>query len=83
MWVLLAVAVGGELMGVAGMFIMIPLASVIYVLLSEITNVRLQRRNIDQEKLQPQPLETKSHLKKKHENFINKIKLKRLRRKKK
>jgi predicted PurR-regulated permease PerM len=83
MWVLLAVAVGGELMGVAGMFIMIPLASVIYVLLSEITNVRLQRRNIDQEKLQPQPLETKSHLKKKHENFINKIKLKRLSRKKK
>lgn len=83
MWVLLAVAIGGELMGVAGMFIMIPLASVIYVLLSEITNIRLQRREIDAEKLQPHPLEAKSHLRKKHENFLKKIKLKRLNRKKK
>ncbi len=83
MWVLLAVAIGGELMGVAGMFIMIPLASVIYVLLSEITNIRLQRREIDAEKLQPHPLEAKSRLRKKHENFLKKIKLKRLNRKKK
>lgn len=83
MWVLLAVAIGGELMGVAGMFVMIPLASVIYVLLSEITNARLLRRNIEPDKLQPQPLEAKSHLRKKREHFWNKIKLKRMNRKKK
>ena len=76
-------AVGGELMGVAGMFIMIPLASVVYVLLAEITNVRLQRRNIDAEKLQPQPLETKSHLRMKREHFWNKIKTKRENKRKK
>lgn len=51
MWVLLAVAVGGELMGVAGMFIMIPLVSVIYTLLREITHKRLGEREIDKEKL--------------------------------
>lgn len=83
MWVLLAVAVGGELMGVAGMFVMIPLASVVYVLLSEVTNVRLARLGISAEKLQPQPLETKSHLREKREHFWNKIKLTRLNRKKK
>ena len=82
MWVLLAVAVGGELMGVAGMFIMIPLASVVYVLLSEITNVRLKRRNIEEAKLQPQPIETKSHLKQKRESFWNKVKLKKQNKKK-
>lgn len=83
MWVLLAVAVGGELMGVAGMFIMIPLASVVYVLLSEITNDRLKKREIDEDKLQPQPIETKSHLKKKREDLRNKIQMKKANRKKK
>ena len=51
MWVLVAVSVGGDLMGVGGMLIMIPVASVIYALLREITNNRLQRRNISPEKL--------------------------------
>ena len=51
MWVLVAVSVGGDLMGVGGMLIMIPVASVIYALLREITNKRLQRRNISREKL--------------------------------
>ena len=83
MWVLLAVAVGGELMGVAGMFVMIPLASVVYVLISEITHVRLSQRNIADEKLQPQPIETKSHLKKQREHFWKKlaVKFKKCRRK--
>ena len=57
MWVLLAVALGGQLMGVAGMFIMIPVASVLYTLLRERTNKRLEGRQIDKEKLQPQPTE--------------------------
>ena len=50
MWVLVAVTIGGELMGVAGMLVMIPVTSVIYALLREITNKRLARRNIAPEK---------------------------------
>jgi len=63
MWVLLAVAVGGELMGVAGMFLMIPVASVIYTLLRERTQIRLNIRGIDPEKLKDQPPELRSHFK--------------------
>ncbi len=55
MWVLLAVGVGGDLFGVVGMFLMIPVTSVLYTLLSEITNARLSKRNVPQEKLKEQP----------------------------
>lgn len=55
MWVLFAVSVGGELMGVAGMFVMIPIVSVLYTLLREITNRRLEAKGIPREKLQDQP----------------------------
>lgn len=55
MWVLVAIAVGGELMGVAGMFIMIPIASVLYTVLSELTNNLLKKKNINPIKLNPQP----------------------------
>lgn len=65
MWVLLAVAVGGELMGVAGMFLMIPIASVIYSLLREKTNARLIKAQIDPVKLKEQPPELRSHFKEK------------------
>lgn len=51
MWVLVAVAVGGELMGVIGMFAMIPMASVFYVLLGEFTHNRLRVKNIPEEKI--------------------------------
>lgn len=57
MWVLVAVAVGGELMGVAGMFLMIPVASVIHTLLREVTNKRLNTKDIDEKKLIAQPPE--------------------------
>lgn len=57
MWVLVAVAVGGEVMGAAGMFLMIPVASVIAALLQEVTNRRLSQREVDPEKLMPQPPE--------------------------
>ena len=60
MWVLFAVAVGGEFMGVAGMFLMIPLSSVLYTLLRERTNKRLARLDIDSEKLKEQPPELRS-----------------------
>lgn len=63
MWVLVAVAVGGELMGVAGMFLMIPVASVIYTLLREVTNKHLSSKAIDPEKLKDQPPELKSKFK--------------------
>ena len=63
MWVLLAVAVGGEVMGVAGMFLMIPMVAVMYVLLRELTNHRLETRGIEESKLVEQPPELISHLK--------------------
>lgn len=68
MWVLLAVTVGGELMGIGGMFIMIPVASVLYTLLREITEERLSHRSIDPEKLRAHPLVIKSRMKEKREH---------------
>ena len=56
MWVLLAVTIGGELMGVAGMLVMIPLISVLYTLAREFTNSRLEQRGIAPEKLEAQPI---------------------------
>lgn len=67
MWVLVAVAVGGELFGIAGMFLMIPVASVLYTLLQEVTNKRLSKMKIDPEKLKDQPPELKSHFKEKRQ----------------
>lgn len=61
MWVLMAVTIGGELMGVGGMLLMIPLASVLYALAREFTDKRLAQRGIPEEKLQDQPPEIKSH----------------------
>ena len=74
MWVLFAVAVGGEFMGVAGMFLMIPLSSVLYTLLREHTNKRLSAMNIDEEKLKEQPPELRSRFKAKRENGDFKLK---------
>lgn len=51
MWVLVAVTVGGELMGVIGMLLMIPLVSVLYTLLREITAKRLEKRGVSADKL--------------------------------
>lgn len=72
MWVLLAVAVGGELMGVAGMLVMIPLTSVVYTLLREITASRLEKRNIDRSKLQDHPPEVKNRLVETHKKVKEK-----------
>ena len=71
MWVLVAVTVGGELMGVGGMFIMIPLASVGYALAREITDRRLAERNIPLEKLQDQPMIIKSRFQQNRERKEN------------
>ena len=74
MWVLVAVAVGGDLMGVGGMLLMIPLASVLYALAREFTDKRLQHKGIDSQKLMNQPPELKSGFKEKREkNRIKKL----------
>lgn len=67
MWVLIAVAIGGELMGVFGMFLMIPIVSVVHTLFKEIVNKRLEKSAVDPKKLEPQPPELKSKLKIKRE----------------
>ena len=66
MWVLLAVTVGGEIMGVAGMLLMIPLTSVLYSLLREITAKRLDTLCIDNSKLQDQPSPVRNRLVENH-----------------
>jgi len=71
MWVLVAVTIGGELMGVGGMFIMIPLASVGYALAREFTDKRLAERNIPLEKLQDQPVIIKSQFQQNRERKEN------------
>ena len=78
MWVLVAVTVGGELMGVAGMLVMIPLASVLYTLAREFTNYRLAERGIPEEKLQEQPPEIKSRFRMNRERK-ERIKMQKLR----
>ena len=67
MWVLLAVAIGGDLMGVGGMVLFIPLTAVLYTLLREFAEKRLKERNIPKEKLQDQPPDLKSGFQEKQE----------------
>ena len=45
-WVLVAVTVGGSLMGVVGMLIFIPLTSVVYALFRQTVYKKLKERNI-------------------------------------
>ena len=73
MWVLVAVSVGGDTMGIGGMLLMIPLASVLYALLREFTNYRLKQRNIDPDKLLDHPPELTSKFKEKREKAKEKI----------
>lgn len=72
MWVLVAVAIGGDLMGVGGMLLMIPLASVLYALAREYTDKLLSKKGIDPAKLQDQPPELKSGFKQKREKIRKK-----------
>lgn len=79
MWVLVAVAVGGDLMGVGGMLLMIPLASVLYALAREITDKRLAARGIDREKLRDHPPEITSKFQEKRKKKKDQKKLLKLR----
>ena len=55
MWVLVAVTLGGSMMGVVGMLIYIPLFSVLYSLIRETVWMRLQKRGIPVEKYRTKP----------------------------
>ncbi len=78
MWVLVAISVGGDLMGVAGMFLMIPLASVLYTLVQEWIHKRLENLDVPAEKLQAQPPELNSKFKEKRKKTKEKIELRKL-----
>ena len=78
MWVLVAVAVGGDLLGIGGMLLMIPLTSVLYALAREFTNKRIAERGIDGDKLRDHPPELKSGFKEKRQRSREKRLLKRL-----
>lgn len=81
MWVLVAVAVGGDLMGVGGMLLMIPVVSVLYALTREITNKRLEARGIDRSKLQDHPPELTSRFKEKRKQSKEKRHLMKMKKK--
>ena len=49
LYVIVAISIGGSLMGVIGMIIFIPLCSVIYSLLRTNVNERLKRRRKQEE----------------------------------
>lgn len=51
MWVLVAVALGANLMGILGMLVMIPAVSVLYTLMREITYRKISEKNIPTEKI--------------------------------
>lgn len=51
-WVLTAVTLGASIGGVLGLLFAIPICSVIYSLLRDIVRERIEKRQIDQEKLQ-------------------------------
>lgn len=79
MWVLVALSIGSELMGVVGMLVMIPLTSVVYTLLREFTSNRIAQRNIPDYKLMDHPLELRSRFKenrerKQREKLLKKMK---------
>ena len=47
LWTLLAITVGGNLFGVVGMLIGLPLASVVYALLKESIKKKLDKKDIE------------------------------------
>lgn len=49
-WVLVAITIGGDLMGVAGMLIFIPLCSVLYSLFRDFINGKIDKKGIPKEK---------------------------------
>lgn len=83
MWVIVAISVGGDLFGIVGMLLMIPLASVIQTILREEVAIRVYNRKINPEKLQAQPPVLRSHLKENREKNKEKREIRRKNRKQK
>lgn len=46
MWTLLAITVGGNLFGIVGMLIGLPLASILYAIITSVVNQRLQEKDL-------------------------------------
>ena len=81
MWVIVAISVGGDLFGIIGMLLMIPLASVLQTVIREEVAVRLAKRIINPDKLKAQPPILRSHLKERREVKKEKREIKRITRK--
>ena len=77
MWVIVAISVGGDLFGIVGMLLMIPLASVIQTILREDVAVRVYNRKINPDKLQAHPPILKSHIKARREENKEKREIRR------
>ena len=82
MWVIVAISVGGDLFGIIGMLLMIPLASVLQTVIREEVTVRLTKRIINPDKLQAQPPILRSHLKERREENKEKREIRKINRKK-
>ena len=67
MWVLVAVTIGGGVMGIMGMLVMVPIVSVVYTLLREYTGKRVEELRIDPDKLMDHPPELKNNFKESRE----------------
>ena len=67
MWVLVSVTIGGGVMGIMGMLVMVPVVSVLYTLLREITYKRVEVRQIDPDKLRDHPIEPQNKFKENRE----------------
>lgn len=46
-WIIVAITLGGAMMGITGMIFFVPLISTIYILTKEFTNKKLKEKNID------------------------------------
>lgn len=68
-WVLAAVSVGGSLMGVVGMLIFIPLASVIYALFREVVYLKLKQQGIKKVTVNEVETYTSEEMRKMREQF--------------
>ena len=51
-WVLAAVSLGGNLMGIVGMLIFIPIVSVVYALFREVVYLKLKQKGIKPEEIE-------------------------------
>lgn len=55
-WVFVAVTLGGKFFGFAGFLLAVPVTSIVYTLIKINSEIRIEEREIDQEKIQESPL---------------------------